>query len=282
MCIKTWHLFTWIVSLSWHFISISAAVPPTQASTNCYIWTSNQMLWVFKPLAGFSTSLPASPSPHVSSPFMNSKNHLPKILFSCCHCPVLPCLSVLNVGSDFSPNLMELKPLLWLSLSTAAHPNIWCFPPTGQPQIIFLIPRQVLLRSALHLGLRSDFSWNTFSCYLPFVEKRLWIHHWPPPFLNLGTTSLRSPSHSSRSVRILPHPRGLCSSLQLTLTSRLWIPNTFIISQSYFSQMIHILLCFGGGGCSVLSKRSWLLSLGLICQLPKQLLAGSHEFREKF
>lgn len=185
MCLKTWHLFTWIVSLSWRFIFIPAAVPPTQASTSYYTWTTNQMLWVFKPLAGFGTSLPASPSPHASSPFMNSKNHLPQIPFSYCHCPVLCCLSVLNVGSDFSPNLMELKPLLWLSLSTVTHPNIWCFPPTSQAQIIFLIPRQVLLRSALHLGLRCDFSRNTFSCCLLFVEMCLWIHHWPPPFLPL-------------------------------------------------------------------------------------------------
>lgn len=282
MCIKTWHLFTWIVSLSWHFISISAAVPPTQASTNCYIWTSNQMLWVFKPLAGFGTSLPALSSPHVSSPFMTSKNHLPKILFSYCHCPVLPCLSVLNVGSDFSPNLMELKPLLWLfpvhcspckHLMLPTHqssPDYLPYPQTG-PVEVCSAPWLTIRLFLKYIFLLFAVCWNAFMDSPP-----------TPPFLNLGTTSLRSPSHSSRSVRILPHPRGLCSSLQLTLTLRLWIPNTFIISQSYFSQMIHILLCFGGGGCSVLSKRSWLLSLGLICQLPKQLLAGSHEFREKF
>lgn len=78
---------------------------------------------------------------------MSGKNHLPKILFSYCHCPVLYSL---NVGSDYSPNLMELKAFPNVALSApATHPNISrCFLPTSQVQIIFLIPSHVEACSA--------------------------------------------------------------------------------------------------------------------------------------
>lgn len=109
---------------------------------------------------------------------------------------------------------------------------------------------------------------------------RLWIHIWPPAFLNLITTLFNIPFPSSRSIPIPPPPEGPCLSLRLILTSLLWAPNTFIMSQSYFSQMIHMLLCFGC--CSMISKRRWLLSVALICQPPRQQLAGSHELGRSF
>ena len=153
---------------------------------------------------------------------MSSKNHLPKILFSYCRCSVLYCLSILNVGSDFSPNLMKLKALPNVTLSAHWNPSKHLTLPTHRSSPNYLShPKQVLVRRALHLGLRSDFSQNIFSCYLPFVEMHLWIHIGPPPFLNLSTTFSKipfpffkiraNPASSRRALLISPVHTDLAS-----------------------------------------------------------------------
>lgn len=127
---------------------------------------------------------------------MSCKNHLPKILFSYCPCPVLYCLSILNVSFDFSPNLMELKALPNVTLSAPCNPSKhlpMLSTHQSSPNYLSHLNKQVMLKLALHLGLLSDFSQNIFSCYLPFVEMHLWIHIWPPLFLNLINTFSKIP-----------------------------------------------------------------------------------------
>lgn len=107
-----------------------------------------------------------------------------------------------------------------------------------------------------------------FACVLMFPEmyficlmlKCIYLFtSYPPTYLILPPI-LQGQFRSSLIQEVL------ADFFQLILTFVVWIPNTFIISQNYYSQMIHAGLCFGGC-CSELSKRRWLLSSALICQV---------------